>query len=52
MNRRLIDDHGILGGFDGARLDASDTNTLILAVTDMNTKSEIDALVSALETIR
>lgn len=52
VNRRLIDEHGILGGYDAARLDPSDTHSLILAVTDMNTKSEIDALVSALETIR
>lgn len=52
VNRRLIDDHGIIGGFDGALLDASDTHSLVIAVTDMNTKAEIDALVSALETIR
>lgn len=50
--QRLLDDHGILGGFDLGRVDPARDHELLIAVTDMNPKSQIDALVAALETIR
>ena len=72
VNRRLLADHGIIGGFEGQRVaecsgspadrsgaagtsagaTLADDHLLVLAVTDMNTKEQIDALVSALETMR
>lgn len=52
VNRRLLADHGIIGGYDLARWDSERQNELLIAVTDMNPKAEIDALVAALETIR
>ena len=52
VNRRLLDDHGIIGGYDLARWDESRSHELLIAVTDMNPKEQIDALVAALETIR
>jgi glycine dehydrogenase subunit 1 len=51
VNRRLIEEHDILGGYDMARFEASRTHELMLAVTDMNTKRQIDALVAALGAI-
>jgi glycine dehydrogenase subunit 1 len=52
VNRELLKKHGILGGYDLGRLDPARGNDWLLAVTDMNTKDEIDRLVAALETIR
>jgi glycine dehydrogenase subunit 1 len=52
VNRELLKKHGILGGYDLARLEPARANDWLLAVTDMNTKDEIDRLVAALETIR
>ena len=45
INRRLMERHNILGG-----LDVSDRfeNGMLLCVTEMNTRAEIDSLVSAL----
>lgn len=48
INQRLIDEHGIIGGFDMARVDPARDHELLLAVTDMNTAEQIDALVLAL----
>ncbi len=47
VNRRLFDDHGIIGG---ATL-ASRPKDLLLCVTEMNPPEEIDALVAALTEI-
>ncbi|MCB9899087.1 MAG: aminomethyl-transferring glycine dehydrogenase subunit GcvPA [Planctomycetes bacterium] len=52
VNRRLLDEHGILGGYDLGQVDPSRSKQLLLAVTDSNPADEIDALVAALETIR
>jgi glycine dehydrogenase subunit 1 len=52
VNQRLLDDHGIIGGFDLGRLDPDRKNQMLVAVTDMNPAEQIDALVSALEAIR
>ncbi len=45
INRRLMERHNILGG-----LDVSDRfeNGMLLCVTEMNTRADIDSLVSAL----
>jgi glycine dehydrogenase subunit 1 len=51
VNARLLDDHGILGGFDLGRLDPAHANHWLLAVTDMNSPDEIDRLITALENI-
>lgn len=51
INRRLLDEHGILGGFDMARIDPAATHRWLVAVTDANPKTEIDALVAALEAL-
>jgi len=48
----LLKKHGIIGGYDLGRLDKSHANHWLLAVTDMNTKDEIDRLATALESIR
>lgn len=52
VNRRLLAEHGILGGYDLARTDASLSHQMLFAVTDVNTREEIDALVKALESLR
>jgi glycine dehydrogenase subunit 1 len=52
VNRELLRRHDIIGGFDVGRVDPARPNEWLLAVTDMNTKDEIDRLVLALETIR
>lgn len=52
VNRRLLDEHGILGGYDLGRLDPADDHLWMVAVTDINTADDIARLVSALETIR
>jgi glycine dehydrogenase subunit 1 len=49
VNRRLLEDHGMLGGFDLGRLDDARKNEWLLAVTDVVTREEIDRLVDALE---
>ena len=52
LNKVLLRKHGIIGGYDLGRMDKSLANRWLLAVTDVNTKEQIDALVAALETIR
>jgi glycine dehydrogenase subunit 1 len=51
INKLLLKKHGIIGGYDLGRMDKSLANRWLLAVTDVNTRNEIDALVAALETI-
>ena len=52
VNKRLLKKHGIIGGLDLGRVDKAMANQWLVAVTDMNPKSEIDQLIAALETIR
>jgi glycine dehydrogenase subunit 1 len=52
VNQRLLDDHGIIGGFDLGRIDPDRQHQMLVAVTDMNPAEQIGALVSALEAIR
>lgn len=52
VNRRLLAEHDIIGGFDLGRLDPARDHELLIAVTDMNPKGQIDALVAALGAIR
>jgi len=52
LNQVLLKRHEIIGGYDLGRLDKSHANHWLLAVTDMNTKDEIDRLATALESIR
>ncbi len=47
VNAHLLE-HGILGGYDLGQDYASLKNHLLIAVTEMNTKEEIDALAEAL----
>lgn len=51
INRRLLYNYGIMGGFDLGQVHASRQHQMLLCVTEMNPKDEIDVLVSALETI-
>lgn len=48
INRLLWDRHGIVGGFDLGRAYPEMDGALLLCVTEMNPRHEIDALVSAL----
>lgn len=51
INRRLLDEHDILGGYDMALADPSATHRWLVAVTDANPKAQIDQLVAALESL-
>lgn len=51
INRRLLDKHGIIGGFDLGRIDPAQDHHWLVAVTDVNDKAEIDALVAAVESL-
>jgi glycine dehydrogenase subunit 1 len=48
---RLHDAHGIVGGYDLARLDPELRNEMLVAVTEMNTREDIDNLVDAVRSI-
>ena len=50
VNAHLLD-HGILGGYDLAQDYPSLPNHMLIAVTEMNTKEEIDALVEVLKEV-
>lgn len=49
LNETLLHDYGIIGGYDLGRDFPDRKNEMLVAVTEMNTKGEIDALVSALK---
>lgn len=51
LNRSLVNDYGIVGGYDLGRDFPDRANEMLLCVTEMNTKEEIDALVEALKVI-
>ncbi len=48
INEILLEHWGIVGGYDLSRDYAGRVNEMLLAVTEMNTKDEIDTLVAAL----
>jgi glycine dehydrogenase subunit 1 len=50
INAHLLE-HGFLGGYDLVQDYPSLTNHMLLAVTEMNTREEIDALVEVLEEV-
>jgi glycine dehydrogenase subunit 1 len=50
VNAHLLE-HGILGGYDLGQDYPSLKNHLLIAVTEMNTKEEIDALAEALSEV-
>jgi glycine dehydrogenase subunit 1 len=49
VNATLLDEHGILGGYDLGQDYPQLKNHMLMAVTEMNTKEQIDELVAALE---
>ena len=51
INDYLIEEWGIIGGYDLSRDYPDMENTMLLCVTEMNTRQEIDDLVSAFEEI-
>lgn len=51
LNQKLVGDFGIIGGYDLGQVDPKRANDMLLCVTEMNTKSEIDALAAALKAI-
>jgi glycine dehydrogenase subunit 1 len=48
LNDYLLEHWGIIGGYDLSNDYAGRENQMLIAVTEMNTKDEIDALVEAL----
>ncbi len=51
LNTRLFDEYGIIGGFDLARHYPEREKQVMFAVTEMNARADIDALVAALKEI-
>lgn len=47
----LLEEHGIIGGFDLEKVYPERANQMLLAVTEMNTRNEIDALIDALREV-
>jgi glycine dehydrogenase subunit 1 len=50
-NRRLFQRHGIIGGYDLSREFSARGNELLICVTEMNSREEIDLLVTALSEV-
>jgi glycine dehydrogenase subunit 1 len=51
INRALLEEWGIIGGYDLSQDYAGRANQMLLAVTETNTREEIDTLVEALREI-
>ncbi len=51
INAHLLNEHGIIGGYDLSRDYPHLTNTMLLCVTEMNPLEEIDMLVEALQEV-
>jgi glycine dehydrogenase subunit 1 len=49
INRRLFDDHGIIGGFDLGSEFPGREKQMLVCCTEMNSRAEIDGLVEALK---
>lgn len=48
VNARLLDQHGIIGGYDLGQAYPGQRNRMLLAITELNSRAEIDRLVGAL----
>lgn len=48
INQFLLDEYEIIGGYDLSRVYPDRNNQMLIAVTEMNTRDQIDALVEAL----
>ena len=51
-NAILFEEYGIIGGYDLGQDHDDRQNHMLLAVTEMNTRDDIDALVEALGAIK
>jgi glycine dehydrogenase subunit 1 len=51
VNKRLREQHGIIGGYDLGRDDPQLRNHMLVCVTEMNTRHGIDRLVAALDEV-
>ena len=51
VNSRLRKEHGVIGGYDLGRSFPGSDHSMLVAVTEMNTRDEIDRLVAALRQI-
>ncbi len=51
INAYLLDEWGIIGGYDLGKDYPERADTMLVAVTEMNTREEIDALVEALKEV-
>ncbi|MGQ9517815.1 MAG: glycine dehydrogenase, partial [Anaerolineae bacterium] len=51
INRYLFEEWGIIGGFEVGKVCPGLEDSLMFAVTEMNTRDEIDALVEALREV-
>jgi glycine dehydrogenase subunit 1 len=51
VNEILRKEHGIIGGYDLSRSYPGYENRMLIAVTEMNTRAEIDRLVEALRRV-
>lgn len=51
VNDYLLENYGILGGYDLEKQFPNRKNQMLIAVTEMNTRNEIEALVGALEEV-
>ncbi len=50
INQYLLEEYGIIGGYDLSQEYSDLGNAMLLCVTEMNTREEIDDLVDALST--
>jgi glycine dehydrogenase subunit 1 len=51
INQYLLDAHSIIGGFDLERAFPARKNQMLIAVTEMNTREEIDLFSQALDEV-
>ncbi len=51
LNTALMEKHGIIGGYDLGQTHPGRENEMLIAVTEVNTRAEIDALAEALKQI-
>lgn len=51
VNQELLERHGIIGGFDLGKIWPEFRNSLLVAVTEMNSRASIDRLVTALRSV-
>jgi glycine dehydrogenase subunit 1 len=51
INRRLLQRHGVIGGYDLSKDFPERKNEMLLCFTELNTRKEIDHLVTALSEV-